>query len=91
MKPVLNRILIKKEETERKSAGGIMLPEHMKPKYVKAKVIEVGSGRAGNNGFIPMEVKKDDTILVGSLAGLELNIDNIIYHVINDEEVYLVL
>jgi len=79
VRPLLDRVLIKRVETAEKMKGGIIIPDTAKEKPMEGKVIAVGAGRLDDDGKrVPMEVKAGDRILFGKYAGTEIKI--------NDEE-----
>jgi chaperonin GroES len=88
VKPLFDRVLIKRVEAEEKKKGGIIIPDTAKEKPMEGKVIAVGSGRLDENGKrIPMEVKKGDTILFGKYAGTEIKIDDTEHIILREDEI----
>ena len=76
IRPLHDRVLIKRLEEEEKSKGGIIIPDTVKEKPQQGKVIAVGKGKTLENGkVIPPDVKKGDRILFGKYAGTEVKID----------------
>ena len=76
VKPLGDRILVKRVEEEEKTQGGIIIPDSAKEKPIQGIVIAVGKGKVGDDGkVIPMEVKEGDKILFGKYAGTEIKID----------------
>lgn len=83
LKPIGNRVVVKRMEQQESSKGGILLPDSAKKKQETAKVLAVGSGRVGKDGeVIPVEVKVGDIVLMDKYSGQEVTI--------NDEE-FLIL
>jgi len=75
IRPLHDRILIKRLEDE-KSKGGIIIPDTAKEKPIQGKVIAVGKGNILKNGdIVPPDVKKGDKVLFGKYAGTEIKID----------------
>jgi len=76
VRPLNDRVLVKRLEEEDKTAGGIYIPDSAKEKPTRGKVIAVGSGRSNDSGERkPLDVKADDEILFGKYAGTEIKID----------------
>jgi len=74
--PLHDRVLVKREEQDAKSAGGIIIPDTVQEKPMEGKVIAVGSGTRSEDGKItPLDVKAGDKILFGKWSGTEVTID----------------
>ena len=74
--PLHDRVLVKREEQDTKSAGGIIIPDTVQEKPMEGKVIAVGAGARGENGKVQaMDVKKGDRILFGKWSGTEIKMD----------------
>ncbi len=89
VKPLGDRVLIKRlEEEEEKSAGGIIIPDTAKEKPQKGKVISVGPGRTTEDGKrIPMELKEGDEVLFGKYAGTDIKIDGEEYLIMHENDI----
>lgn len=88
VKPLHDRVLIKRIETKEQKRGGIIIPDSAKEKPMEGKVIAVGSGRLEKDGKrTPLEVKKGDTVLFGKYAGTEIKIDDIEHVILREDEV----
>jgi chaperonin GroES len=88
VKPLFDRVLVKRVEAEEKKKGGIIIPDTAKEKPMEGKVIAVGSGRLDEDGKrIPMEVKKGDRILFGKYAGTEIKIDDDEHIILREDEI----
>lgn len=75
IRPLQDRLLVKRVEEDRKSAGGIIIPDTAKEKPMEGEVIAVGKGKVREDGKIqPLDVKKGDRILFGKYAGTEVKI-----------------
>ena len=75
-KPLHDRVLVEREESDEKSAGGIIIPDTAKEKPMEGKVMSVGPGaRAAHGRITPLDVKKGDTVLFGKWSGTEVKID----------------
>ena len=76
LKPLHDRVLVKREEQDAKSAGGIIIPDTVQEKPMEGKVIAVGSGARNEDGKVtPLDVKAGDKILFGKWSGTEVTID----------------
>ena len=76
LKPLGNRVVVEPLEQEEITAGGIVLPETAKEKPQKGKVLSVGPGERDDDGkYIPMDVKKGDTVLFAKYSGTEIKVD----------------
>jgi chaperonin GroES len=88
IKPLNDRILVKRMEEEQKTSGGIVIPDTAKEKPMEGKVIAVGPGKFDEKGVrIPLEVKKNDRILFGKYAGTEIKLDGVEHLIMREEDV----
>jgi chaperonin GroES len=88
LKPLEDRIVVKPHKAEEKTAGGIVLPEAAKEKPLMGKVVAVGDGKlldSGKRGT--MSVKKGDVVLYGKYGGSEVEIDDVEYKILREDEV----
>jgi chaperonin GroES len=92
VKPLADRILVRRlEETETKR-GGIIIPDTAKEKPQQAEVVAVGPGRFTDEGKrIALEVKAGDKILMGKYSGTEVKIDGTDYLIMREEEVLAIV
>ena len=75
-RPLHDRVVIRRMESEAKTAGGIIIPDTAKEKPMEGKVVSVGPGARDDNGRItPLDVKAGDTVLFGKWSGTEVKID----------------
>jgi chaperonin GroES len=92
IRPLNDRVLVLREDEEKKSAGGIIIPDTAKEKPQRGKVVEVGSGKMDKDGKrIPLEVKKGDRILFGKYAGTEIKIDNVEHVFMREDDILSIL
>jgi chaperonin GroES len=78
IRPMNDRILVVRVEEEKKTAGGIIIPDTAKEKPQEGRVVAAGPGKMGDDGKrIPMEVKKGDRVLFSKYAGSEIKIDGV--------------
>ena len=76
VRPLGDRILVKRVESETKTKGGIIIPDTAKEKPVQGKVVAVGPGARYENGKLrPLDVKVGDTVLYGKWSGTEVKVD----------------
>ncbi|OLD63669.1 MAG: co-chaperone GroES [Acidobacteria bacterium 13_1_40CM_2_68_5] len=88
VKPLHDRVLVKRVDPEEKVKGGIIIPDTAKEKPLEGKVVAVGAGRLDDNGKrIPLEVKAGDRVLIGKYAGTEIKIDEIEHVIVREEEI----
>ncbi len=92
LRPLHDRILVKRVEEEEVRRGGIIIPDTAKEKPQEGKVIAVGTGKVGEDGKkIPLEVKAGDRILFGKYSGSEVKIDDEEYLILREEDVLGIL
>ena len=76
IRPLQDRVIVKRIEEEEKSKGGIIIPDTAKEKPQEGKVVAVGKGKVNDDGKItPLDVKVNDRILFGKYSGTEINVD----------------
>ncbi|MGB7591925.1 MAG: co-chaperone GroES [Terriglobia bacterium] len=92
VKPLHDRILIKRVEEKETVKGGIIIPDTAKEKPQEGEVIAVGGGKKTEEGkVIPLDVKAGDRILFGKYSGTEIKIDDVEYLIIREDEVLGIL
>ena len=75
-RPLHDRVVVERMESEQKTAGGIIIPDTAQEKPMQGKVIAVGAGARDENGKVqPLDVKANDTVLFGKWSGTEVKID----------------
>lgn len=88
LRPLQDRILVKRVEEEEKTKGGIIIPDTAKEKPAEGKVVEVGKGKLDESGKrIALEIKKGDRILFGKYSGTEVKIEGEEYLIMREEDV----
>ncbi len=88
VKPLFDRVLVKRVEAAEKVKGGIIIPDTAKEKPMEGKVIAVGAGRLDDDGKrIPMEVKSGDRILFGKYAGTEIKVNDEEHIILREDEI----
>jgi chaperonin GroES len=92
VKPLGDRILVRRVEEDEVQRGGIIIPETAKEKPQQAEVLAVGSGRVNDEGKrIPLEVKAGDRILMGKYAGTEVKLDGEECLILREDDVLAVI
>jgi chaperonin GroES len=92
VRPLHDRILVKRLEEEAKTKGGIIIPDTAKEKPTEARVVAVGTGKVGDDGTVtPLDVKKGDRILFGKYSGTEIKLDGEDHLIIREDDVLAVL
>jgi chaperonin GroES len=87
-----DRILVVRVEEEKKTAGGIIIPDTAKEKPQEGKVIAAGPGKMGEDGKrIPMELKKGDRVLFSKYAGTEIKIDGVEHIFMREDDILGIL
>ena len=88
VRPLNDRVLVKRLAEEEKTAGGLFIPDSAKEKPTRGKVIAVGSGRSNDDGVRkPLDVKAGDQILFGKYAGTEIKVDGVEHIILREDEV----
>jgi chaperonin GroES len=92
IRPLHDRILIKRQEEKETRKGGIIIPDSAKEKPQEGKVIAVGQGKVNDDGKkVPLDVKTGDKILFGKYSGSEVTLDNEEYLILREEDVLCIL
>jgi chaperonin GroES len=87
-RPLHDRILVERVESEEVTKGGIILPDTAKEKPQQGKVIAVGSGKKTEEGkLIPLEIKAGDMILFGKYSGSEIKVEGTEYLLMKEDDV----
>ncbi|MBT3361660.1 MAG: co-chaperone GroES [Rhodospirillales bacterium] len=75
-RPLHDRVLVRRVESDEKTAGGIIIPDSAKEKPMEGEIIAVGSGARSEDGkVVPLDVKAGDTVLFGKWSGTEVKVD----------------
>ncbi|MBN2689805.1 MAG: co-chaperone GroES [Gammaproteobacteria bacterium] len=92
IRPLHDRVVIKRMEEERKSAGGIVIPDTATEKPVRGEVVAVGSGKVLDNGnACPMTLKVGDKVVFGKYGGSEVKIDGEDYLIMREDDVMAIV
>ena len=88
IRPLRDRVLVKRLEAQEQRIGGIIIPDTAKEKPQQAKVIAVGRGRVNDDGkTVPLDVKEGDHVLVGKYSGTEIKLDGEEYLILREDEI----
>ncbi len=88
IRPLQDRVIVKRIEEEEKTAGGIIIPDAAKEKPQEGKIVAVGKGRAGDDGKVtPLDVKVNDRVLFGKYAGTEIDLDGEEHIIMREDDI----
>lgn len=91
LRPLHDRVIVKRLEEEKKSAGGIIIPDQAAEKPVRGEVIAVGPGKKDDSGKnIALDVKVGDTVLFGKYSGSEVKVEGQDYLVMREDDIVAV-
>jgi chaperonin GroES len=92
VRPLHDRLLIKREDESEEKIGGIIIPDTAKEKPQRGKVVAAGNGKVTEDGKrVPLDVKSGDRILFGKYSGNEVKIDGDDYLILREEDVLAIL
>jgi chaperonin GroES len=92
IRPLQDRVIVKRVAEEEKSKGGIIIPDTAKEKPQEGKVIAAGKGKVGDDGKVrPLDVKAGDRILFGKYSGTEIKIDGEEHLILREDDILGVL
>ncbi|MDD2218610.1 MAG: co-chaperone GroES [Desulfoplanes sp.] len=92
LRPLHDRILVKRVEEEEVTKGGIIIPDSAKEKPIKGKVVAAGPGKVADDGkLIPMGVKAEDQIIFNKYAGTEVKIDGEELLIMREDDILAVI
>ena len=88
IRPLQDRVIVKRIQEEDKTKGGIIIPDTAKEKPQEGKVVAVGKGKANEDGKVfPLDVKVNDRILFGKYSGSEITIDGEEHMIMREEDI----
>jgi chaperonin GroES len=87
VKPLHDRIIVKRLEEESKTKGGLIIPDTAKEKPQQGKVVAVGAGRREDGKVLPLDVKTGDTVLFTKYAGTEIKLDGEDHLILREDDV----
>lgn len=92
VRPLHDRVLVKRFSEDERTKGGIFIPDTAKEKPIQGEIIAVGTGRVSEDGKIrPLDVKKGDRVLFGKYAGTEIKIEGDEFLMMREEDILGVL
>ena len=92
VRPLHDRLLVRRIEEKERARGGIIIPDTAKEKPMEGKVVAVGAGKMDKTGKrIPLDVKVGDKVLIGKYSGQEVKIDDVEHVIIREDEVLGIL
>ncbi len=92
IRPLQDRVLVKRLEEEEKTKGGIIIPDTAKEKPQQGKVVAVGKGKVNDEGkLIPLDVKPGDKILFGKYSGTEIKLEGEEHLIMREDDILGVL
>ena len=92
LRPLYDRIVVRRKEARETMRGGIIIPDTAKEKPQEAEVIAVGEGKFNEEGKrMKLDVKKGDTVLIGKYSGTEIKIDDVEYTILREDEVLAIV
>jgi chaperonin GroES len=88
IRPVQDRIVVRRVAEEEKTKGGIIIPDSAKEKPAEGEVVAVGPGKANEKGVVrPLDVKKGDRVLFGKYSGNEIKLEGVEHIILREDEV----
>ncbi|MEJ2025098.1 MAG: co-chaperone GroES [Deltaproteobacteria bacterium] len=92
VRPLHDRVIVKRVEEEEQTKGGIIIPDTAKEKPIEGKVVAVGSGKVLENGKKqPLEVKEGDRILFGKYAGTDIKVDGEEHLIMREDDIIAIV
>jgi chaperonin GroES len=88
IRPLQDRVIVKRIEEDEKTAGGIIIPDTAKEKPMEGEVVAVGNGKILDNGTkVPIDVKPGDRVLFGKYAGTEVKIEGVEHLIMREDDI----
>jgi chaperonin GroES len=88
IRPLQDRLVVKRLAEEEKTKGGIIIPDSAKEKPIEGEVVAVGSGKVTEDGKVrPLDVKAGDRVLFGKYSGTEIKVDGVEHLILREDEV----
>lgn len=92
IRPLHDRVVIRRMEEERTTAGGIVIPDSATEKPIRGEVLAVGNGKIKDNGEVrPLDLKVGDIVLFGKYSGTEVKLDGEEYVIMREDDIMAVL
>jgi len=91
-RPLHDRVVVRRLESEERTKGGIIIPDTAKEKPQEGEVVAVGPGRKTEEGkVVPVDLKKGDRVLIGKYSGTDVKLDGVEYVILREDDVLGVL
>jgi len=88
IRPLQDRVIVKRVEEDEKTKGGIIIPDTAKEKPIEGKVVAVGKGKVRDDGTVqPLDVKKGNRILFGKYAGTEIKVEGEEHLIMREDDI----
>ncbi len=87
VRPLQDRILVRRVEEEEKTKGGIIIPDSAKERPLEGKVIAVGAGKREDGKLVALDVKAGDRVLFGKYSGTEIKVEGVDHVILREEEI----
>jgi chaperonin GroES len=92
IRPLHDRVVVKRKNEEERTAGGLYIPETAKEKPIQAEIVAVGNGKLLDDGSLrPLQVKVGDNVLFGKYAGSEIKVNDEEYLIMREDDILAVL
>ena len=92
VKPLYDRVLLRRIETQEEVRGGIIIPDTAKEKPQEAEVVAIGDGKIDDDGKrVPMTVAKGNRVLIGKYSGTDIKIDDVDYTIVREDEILAII
>jgi chaperonin GroES len=92
LRPLHDRVIVKRIEEEEKTSGGIIIPDTAKEKPQEGRVIAVGKGKILDNGKVmPLTVKQGDRILFGKYSGTDIKVDGVEHLIMREDDILAIV
>ena len=92
IRPLYDRVVVRRLEEEEKTKGGIIIPDTAKEKPAQGRVVATGTGKVLDNGkVVEMSVKSGDTVLFGKYSGTDIKIDGVEHLILREDDILAVI
>ncbi|MGA2450171.1 MAG: co-chaperone GroES [Polyangiaceae bacterium] len=92
IRPLADRVVVKRLEQEQRTKGGIIIPDTAKEKPLEALIVAVGHGKTLKNGKVhPLDVKAGDRVLIGKYSGTEFKLDDVEHVILGEDDILAVV
>ena len=92
IRPLADRVVVKRLEQEQRTKGGIIIPDTAKEKPLEALIVAVGHGKTLKNGKgHPLDVKAGDRVLIGKYSGTEFKLDDVEHVILGEDDILAVV